>query len=255
MQRGLVLALLATGCGAASTSSPSFDRTVGLACTSNAQCDVTGTGRNACSSTALTTLPTPVCVGLSCTPGTGSTPAPCDDGRGACVNTGSGHLCLPACAFGNGGGATGCAGKARCEPTSVATTAGTGYCAAACTADADCHGLFCQVETGQCVAAHAAYSKSVGSLCTNLDVTNGTCLCQLGVTSNSGYCTSVCTTGAASCTAGFSCDPGLSASYSSMPSGLFGLCLKNCATNLDCSGLGSSCVQDGGGVSMVCKPY
>jgi hypothetical protein len=66
------LLTLAAGCGSsASSSGPSIDRTVGLACTTKTQCDVTGGGHNACSSTSLPVYPAPVCIGLSCTLGSG----------------------------------------------------------------------------------------------------------------------------------------------------------------------------------------
>jgi len=70
----------------------------------------------------------------------------------------------------------------------------------------------------------------------------------------SGYCTSLCTTGAGSCPTGFTCDPERPTSFPGLASGLNGICTKNCASNPDCSGLGSLCIQDGGGIPMTCVP-
>jgi hypothetical protein len=249
------------------------DHTTGLGCVDDTTCDVTGAGVNRCSNGTFsigTLYPTPVCIGVSCDPGDGTSIMGCDDDLGVCLATSTSGICLPACAFGNSGAApTGCIGKDVCNvlgwgKDATGTLQGVGYCFGGCVVDADCtKGDQCQRESGLCVKTKIVYTKTLGTACTDLDAkAPAKCECLYLTSTNKGYCSTFCKVGdtATACPATYTCSPALpttdpadgSALFSVDPGGMAGNCLKNCTVDADCTALNSICKTTASG--KVCYP-
>lgn len=245
---------------------PLTDRTTGLTCVSDRDCDKTDAGINVCSEGAFSggaSNPTSVCIGKSCDVGDGTTIMGCDGDLGVCLSAGSGSICLPACTFDDSTAAPrGCVGKNVCNVygfgrDDMMRTVGTGYCFGGCKVDADCPGTNkCQKEDGRCVTVPVVYVKSPGAACTVADsMSPAKCNCGYSNPEGRGYCITTCRFGeAGACGTGFSCDPGLPKTkvvaedivFTAVPTGLAGACLKNCATDADCVGLNAHCDENAG---------
>ena len=244
---------------------PASENTVGTVCKDDATCDPLGTGDNKCASDTFSfgsLYPTPVCIGLNCDPGSGTTVMPCDNGLGICLSTGGGGggICLPVCKFDDTGAApTGCIGKDACNVFTFGSDPATGkpnaagYCFGGCTADADCSLGKCQKESGLCVKTVVSYSKTVGTPCSRPDAQRN-CECLFSGTTDKGYCSQFCHagdgTGAATCPTGFTCsaslpttDPSGAPLFTTTPKGAAGYCLKSCATDADCTALNAKCTD------------
>ncbi|MBI2392853.1 MAG: hypothetical protein HYV09_24930 [Deltaproteobacteria bacterium] len=239
---------------------------VGTACTTSAACDPTGAGVGICSSQFAppdTLDPSPSCMALACEGGSADVGKSCGlGGAGLCIPGGAKGHCLDKCTFGSTGAASGCLGKTGCRPWSWTRVGGgvtgTGYCSAGCGADADCSaGQKCQTESGYCVATVTTYPKAVGATCT----ASSECACRINALSGLGYCVKACKTGdaTAGCPTGFTCDPGLPATdtggalFSGVPSGLLGICWKNCTTDAECTPLGGHCESNTATGVKVCR--
>ncbi|GAC1560438.1 MAG: hypothetical protein NVS3B10_18720 [Polyangiales bacterium] len=257
--------------GPAGDGSVAAENTTGNKCAANAECDPLGTGDDKCSNGLFksgTLYPTPVCIGVTCDPGAGTTIMACDNNKGVCLSTGSGGICLPVCGFDNSTAApTGCQGKDGCNVYGWGKDAtsgklnGVGYCFGGCSADADCTGGDkCQKESGLCVKAPIAYTKAVGDACLNTDA-GKTCECLYSNKTNKGYCSQACQVGTAGvCGTGYSCsallpkvDTSGAALFSKSPAGISGYCMKNCATDADCTALNGTCQDTTDG--KVCSPF
>ena len=233
--------------------------TTGLACTSDAVCDPAATGRAICSSNLYppdTTDPNPVCVGTECPASTSGAIVHCDGARGLCLDDGAAGTCSPICTYGtSGGAATGCVGKDACNPYGVEAVSGgkkgIGFCSGGCAADADCTaGDHCQKEFGDCVKTLTVFPKRLGDACND----GGQCQCAIDATGN-GYCVSFCKVAdpTATCPSGFTCDPGLlKPDFTAVPSGVAGVCLKNCTGDADCTALHATCDAQGATGVKVC---
>jgi len=229
---------------------------VGTTCTTNAECDPAGSMVGICSNNADppdTIDPTPTCMARACA----TTGAACGAGGGGiCV---PGNRCVDSCAFGSSGAATGCAGKTVCNVYSFTRDGGggkgVGSCRGGCLADGDCTaGQKCQVEDGVCVQTLVTYPNAFGTSCTS----SSDCRCQHGL-SKPGYCSKYCITGGAACPSGYTCDPGLPKNdttgvlFTSVPTGLAGDCLKNCANDGDCTPYGGHCETNSVTGVKVCR--
>jgi hypothetical protein len=248
------------------SGSTTADGTVGNACTTDTQCDVTGRKVNKCTSDAFpagTLMPSPVCIGTSCDPGDGTTILACDNGKGACLAVRNGGICVQACTFASDGAAPqGCTGKNACNVLGYGANQqgaleGVGFCLGGCAADADCTGGDkCDLLTGLCLKTVTPPTKKVGDACTAQDTA---CNCLAGA-SNAGYCSQFCKVGGNTCTTGFVCSAELPKTsgdggvlFTQQPTGIAGTCLKTCATDADCTALGAKCnLNDASG--KVCVP-
>ena len=263
----------------ADTGAVDHGKTTGRACSSNADCDVTGDGINQCSEAyfaAGSLYPTPVCIGTECDPGTDSTKLmSCDGNTGWCLDYGTYRRCYAQCQFSLTDGATptGCVGKDVCQWLGTSTDAsggkhGVGDCFGGCIADGDCPtGEVCQREYGECVKPAKKWSATLplGSPCTVADRGTATisprCDCWLDPKVGKGYCSTFCRMGdSGGCPLGFTCDAQLPATdstgapeFTAAPRGLAGACLKNCTTDSDCTSLGGYCDQRVGTGRKTCQ--
>lgn len=236
--------------------------TTGNPCASDDECDLTGEGINLCARGLFSdgsVYPNPVCIGIECDPGGGTTPARCDGERGLCLptSTSGDGICLPACTYaGDGFPPKGCIGKNACfpyfnQPDPMVGMKGVGFCLGGCTVDADCAaaGERCQVETGYCVRTVVPYTKKLGEKCTEADV-EPPAKCNCMYEGGSGYCTVACRTATSSCPTGFWCDAQLPPTFGKVPAGLLGSCLKSCTTDADCPA--GRCEQHAGVPGKTC---
>ena len=227
-----------------------FDGTTGQACHANSDCvgPDGGAGLNVCSIGSLFDISgvkgvqlttTPVCIVRPAATGGNCDPAPAGDPQGSSVHFCDGPdqssspglcvaatsppapglgTCLPKCTFGlDGTPATGCVGKAACQPITFTLGAqsgaitGYGVCQGYCQADADCTplgaGYVCQTDIGFCTKTKTTRTKQPGDACSTAGATVP-CNCVTGATSTAGYCTTTCVVGGASCPTGFVCDNG-----------------------------------------------
>jgi hypothetical protein len=151
-----------------------------------------------------------------------------------------------------------CPSGSKCDP-------GLQYCVHACTTDANCKSKWstgpanwkCNVARGAC---ELYYDKTTGDTCATKD----DCLiCYKTTAAPSGTCSNFCTTGGtAACKAGFSCDSLLDATnsmgapmftFTTVPAGISGLCLRNCAADTECLAT-EQCVASAGMTQKTCKP-
>jgi hypothetical protein len=261
-----------------SPDGPGDPYTVGQLCSGDGDCVGGGPNPPQCSSSLTPGFPNDVCVEYGCNAGDGTTVPPCGNGTGWCLSTGVGQpgLCLPRCSFdANGNFTSTCAGKDACsyylyQYDSTGRPEGLGYCYGGCTRDADCQsGLHCQIESGLCTTTLTKYPLAIGASCTDLDSQNGRCVClYTGTTTPSaGYCSQTCrmgtTGGAGACPSGFTCDgfvpktdPASGTTlFTKVPTGLQGYCLKNCASDSDCSAYGGWCYATAGTAAKTCQFY
>lgn len=245
------------------------NKTTGSRCANDTACNPCGDGANVCTAGAFSGdsfFPTNVCIARQCDPGMDSLITECDGRTGVCLAvSGGGGICLPSCQFSDDGAAPkGCEGSNGCNvygwglDTTSKTIIGVGYCFGGCRTDADCaeaNGNKCQTESGLCVRAPVVYTKTIGSACTDTDLSRDVCNCIYTNADRAGYCTKVCRYGEASeCPTGFTCDPGLPMTalfpddvvFTKAPSGMLGSCLKNCTTDADCAGLNAYCAENAG---------
>ena len=186
-----------------------------------------------------------------------------------CLSTSSGGICLPVCEFGDSAAApTGCIGKNKCNvygwgKDDAGKLVAVGYCFGGCMADADCPtGNKCQKEDGLCVKAPATYTKTPGTACTDADAkAPAKCNCLYTTADKAGYCANTCYFGESTCGTGFTCDTGLPKNklfaddtvFTAAPKGLAGYCLKNCASDADCTGLNAYCGETAGTGQKTCQ--
>ncbi|HSY20476.1 MAG TPA: hypothetical protein VK841_00070 [Polyangiaceae bacterium] len=260
-----------------------YDGTVGMPCASDADCQPAGGPGVAICSLSLTptVYPTPVCMLLTCNPGTDNLIHYCDgpddpSSPGICIQVSSTQsLCLPQCVFAaDGSTALGCNGHDACSfyGAGVGTNnevIGVGYCWGACTADADCpSGSSCQTNQGECVTTPTTPTKALGQACTDADNTSGACLCDVDLSSTAanppGLCTQFCQVGLTSdaCPSGYVCQafepntltgstagtstPG----FTTQNTGLLGLCEAACTAGDGGGGSGEAdASSDEGGVT------
>ena len=245
------------------------EETVGERCTDEVTCDPRRTGANFCSNdgsfTYGTLYPQPLCLGRVCDPGPDlSTGAPCDDGLGVCVATGTlSGVCLPRCTFdGSGAPAAGCPDLDPCAPYAWSVddggaVKGVGYCTAGCLKDADCtHGDRCQADQGYCVTHSFPRTFAIGDPCfAASNPPEVECNCLFAPSGGDGYCTQFCLVDdtRTTCPSGFVCTAGLpSPTFAKEPKGAAGNCLKTCATDADCAPINAKCVLTPEG--EVCVP-
>lgn len=255
--------------GGGDTGTPA-NKTTGKKCTAatgDEDCDPLGLTTSVCTSGAFggsSLYPTNVCIQTECDPGDGTKIEGCDGDTGVCLSTGMGGICLPVCEFKDSADKpTGCEGNNACnvygwgKDTTTMATIGVGYCFAGCKADADCSdGQKCQKEEGTCVKAVIAYSKTVGTACTDADQkAPAKCNCIYTTADKAGYCSHFCRVGETGfCGTGFSCDSGLPKTklrdddtvFAAAPAGMAGSCLKNCTSDADCTGLNAHCDENAG---------
>jgi hypothetical protein len=249
----------------ANTDAGNDPGSTGLACNADSECDPRAAGDAApfCSTSLAggSLYPAPVCLGMPCDPGDGSTIRECDRGTGVCLDSEEGGICLPNCGFDDSGAApVGCVEGNGCNvygwgAREDGTVIGVGYCFGGCRSDADCKrtGERCQVEDGLCRKTVVAYPKKIGDACTQTATSNPGCNC-LAARTGQGYCSSVCRFGSDSCPMGFSCDTGLPKNklladdivFAKAPAGMMAFCLKNCTSDADCTGLNSYCDESAG---------
>lgn len=229
--------------------------TVGKACFSSDECDVTGEGIYVCARDVFSEgalYPTPVCIGVECEPGAG--PTPCG-GEGICLSTSGGGICLPRCVYNASGAApTGCLGKNLCWPYGKRDgTNWWGYCFGGCAVDADCPaGNRCERHSATCVKTPSVPTKPIGAPCTEADSKSNACQCLYSGGAASGYCSEVCRYGTSSCPTGYDCDPMIPlGEMSKLPIGLGAYCLKRCASDGECAP-GSRCEQHAGMSFKTC---
>jgi hypothetical protein len=232
--------------------------TVGLRCNDDRTCDPIGSGANFCSNDGSfswgSLYPEPVCLGRVCDPGPDlASGAPCDDGRGVCVATGSfSGVCLPRCTFdGSGAPAVGCSDLNPCSPYAWSTDAtgavhGVGFCTAGCLTDADCtNGDRCQTDQGYCVTHPFPRTFAVGDACfAASNPPEVECNCLFAPSGGDGYCTQFCLVDDArtTCPGGFVCTAGLpGATFAKEPKGAAGYCLKTCASDAECAAINAKC--------------
>ena len=257
-----------------------YDNTVGLPCHADSDSQPAGgPGVAVCSTSAFNgaVFPTPVCVILTCNPGTDGFAHFCDGpdqpgSPGFClpVGTNGGGVCLPACAaLADGSSPQGCTGKDYCVVAAFATntmtnqSVGLGYCFGGCTADADCpSGNHCQTNVGICSLTVTPPTKTVGTACTSADngsaTTPATCNCLVNSNTNSGYCSQFCVVGSATaaCPTGYLCDSFLptqltdqtgatAPGFTVQNPGLLGTCAATCTTPDASTGCpaGSTCTS------------
>jgi hypothetical protein len=264
---------------------------VGELCGVDGDCIGAASGTGFCSNDAFLAgplNPTAVCMQYdTCTPDA-TTSVLCDGSRGICLDpgsTGTGE-CRPLCKFSTSGTySTPCAGKNACSLEYTfddgAGVAAYGQCVGGCTADSDCpsgskcdaHDQSCYVtcatdtdcttawsgapSTWKCDTTKGActfkYPKAFGASCT----TSTDCPCLKGTTASSGLCTKTCVTGstapAIACGTGYTCDALLPTTFTTQPSGVSGLCVKNCTSATDCP-TGMTCAASGGLTQKTCRP-
>jgi hypothetical protein len=239
-------------------SAPSaYDGTVGRRCSSDSECvGKNGPGTNRCSNDAFVAgplLPTPVCVGPACDPGTDGNLHYCDgpdgpESLGVCFDLGTGTgVCLPKCTVATDGStARGCAGKDVCNVYGEDATGAVGYCFGGCTRSADCPtGSTCDPSNGLCEASPPTAALALGQACM-ANAPNPGCNCFGNLTTGVGYCTQFCITGsaAAACPTGYVCDStealgGSMDAGAALPGfavqtpGLAGSCLVACGSGAD----------------------
>ncbi|MBL8717850.1 MAG: hypothetical protein JNL79_17860 [Myxococcales bacterium] len=148
---------------------PPSEKPFGKACTSDSDCDVTGSGLGHCTNRVyrLTPLnPTSICIdvdlggGDACDPGDGTSVALCEGDLGLCTRAGSDpSLCQQLCTVDDRGlMTTACVGKNACNPYAIGKDfAGKsllfGYCQGGCATDADCPGpAVCDPIRNLCLA-------------------------------------------------------------------------------------------------------
>jgi hypothetical protein len=78
------------------------------------------------------------------------------------------------------------------------------------------------------------------------------CNCVANPSLDTGYCARACSVGE-SCGAGHACDPMLPTSFTTLPKGAAGSCLKLCTKDSDCL-TGTVCRQSGGIAGKTCQP-
>jgi hypothetical protein len=242
------------------------DKTTGLTCMSDDDCDKMACGVNICTEGAFggdSLYPSNTCIGRECDPGAGTTIEGCDGDTGVCLPITGGGICLPVCEFKDSAAPpTGCIGKNACNvygwgKAMDMSTIGIGYCFGGCKIDTDCPtGNKCQKEDGLCKKTLDVYTKTVGQACTDVDAKDpAKCNCQYTTAEKMGYCTQVCRFGESGvCGTGFSCDVGLPKTklmdddtvFTAVPAGMQGNCLKNCTTDADCAGLNAHCDENAG---------
>ena len=229
-------------------------RLAGKPCGTTVDCDPGGTSGAQC----LTAAPTPMCYGAKCSPASVEpTLSPCPD-DGVCLDDGAGGgICVPLCYFDGKSSdlAQGCLGKNACWFVGTAIIGGKGYaygrCEGRCGSDVDCpSGTLCQND-GACVVAPKVYAGAIGDAC--LDTDDGTkCACVWGLGTKMGYCSKFCRVGDGSCPSGYTCDADVPASFTTVPAGVLGNCLKDCGGDGDCTN--AFCEQHAAVATKTCQP-
>jgi hypothetical protein len=250
-------------------TSPGEDGTIGKPCRSKSDCELYAPDDKACSnmlSVKGSYSPSPFCIG-TCDITDLSQLESCDGNRGICIGATVGKgagSCRPRCTFTDSGLVDGCIGKNACRyeavsKTSAGKTFGTGYCVAACRADADCPADEA-CAFGNCLKKENVIPKirALGQACQNGGTQECSCLYNgSGPDTGKGYCIDFCVTGE-SCGAGFFCSARLrgaqdpSYPFSAQANGLAGYCMKTCTIDADCAETFSTCKDFAGG--KVCKP-
>ncbi len=248
----------------------SYDDTVGQPCSSDTTCDVTGLGDTRCAMGAFggdSLYPNPVCIGVSCDPGDGTSVMSCDGINGVCLATSSGGICLPACDFDGTSGYKpyGCTGKDACNAygwgndSTTGKLIGVGYCYGGCFSDADCpSGERCQREEGVCKKTLDTYTKPIGTACNKGDTD---CFCLYATSTSNGYCSAFCKMDESGwCPSGYTCDAMLPKTdtsgatlFTKAPATMAGYCLKNCTTDADCTALNGFCKEMAGTGRKTCQ--
>ena len=242
--------------------------TTGKPCVDDATCDPAHTGENVCTAhhfSALGTLyPSPMCVGRECEPGPlGARPLSCDGDHGICV--GDGALvgsCLPRCSFDPTSPARGCPRGTLCTPSWVerdasGTVHGEGWCAPACTTDAECFGGdHCLVDEGLCIGIPITRTFVIGVRCdAYANPPEVECNCMHDQGTGVGMCTARCTVGdpKTACPDGFLCTTAVTrVLFSAEPTGVAAHCLPTCTSDGDCSVYAGRCAE--GPTGKTCVP-
>jgi hypothetical protein len=186
-----------------------------------------------------------------------TTVQPCDGDKGVCLPAvGGTTFCVPVCTFTDSTTApSGCLAGDACVMLGFdpASKSGVGFCYGGCQRDADCKGgRVCQTETLLCVGTLATYTLAEGAPCAKADGSDAQCNCNEGATSAAGYCVHGCQFGVTTCDAGYTCDPSLPASATSVPFSMYGNCLATCTTDGDCKN--AKCIRHGGMSVSTCDP-
>ncbi|MBL8716704.1 MAG: hypothetical protein JNL79_11945 [Myxococcales bacterium] len=205
----------------------------GTTCGTDDECDPLGEGDRFCT----TRDPARFCASNR---GCDKVLDPCLEGLGICMSEGGALTCRPRCTFAAGGPALGCLAGVACVPVSGAD----GYCFGGCVGA--CALGLCQRETGLCVGKLGDYARAPLAPCRADE--GALCVCTTGASTKAGYCTTACLTGGGDgCVAGTAC-VSLGLDLEPAPTGLSGRCLKKCATEGDCVGLSSTCIEG------TCRP-
>ena len=166
------------------------------------------------------------------------------------LNNTEAGICLPQCAFGGGGPASGCIGNDVCNAYGIAAPVapgtsvpgGLGYCFGGCLENSECPaGTKCQTDEGICVAVPVPPTIPVGGPCTLDDDTTQTCNCAYGP-SEGGYCTTFCIAGQSGCPSAWVCETyEPTPAFTTPTAGMGGQCAPSCADGgAACPG-GSKC--------------
>ena len=242
--------------------------TVGTPCLDDGVCDPARTGDNICTShgySALGTLyPIPMCVGAECDPAPVGTPLiACDGGKGVCVADGTlVGSCLPGCDFDDATAARGCPKGTLCSPSfyerEVATGAvkADGWCAPACTTDADCFGTdHCLVDEGLCIGIPITRVYTIGARCdAYANPPEIECNCFHDPVTGVGVCTQRCDPLDATtlCPSGYLCTTALpKALFPTEPRGVVAQCLPTCTKDEDCAIFVGHCAEGPSGKTCV----
>jgi len=223
---------------------PPTDKTTGLACMSDDDCDKTLAGVAHCSNAvyAIGPLnPTAVCLQFDssgadvCTPTDDMTIHFCDGNLGLCTKSGTNPAsCDPMCIMNaDGTFAQACAGKNACNTEAFGTDSMTmkvsliGTCQGGCSVDGDCPtgskcdpvqrfcAKTCTADTDckftgapayyKCDTTHGACTFKYPKVLGDTCATKDDCLCFKNTTEANGYCIDLCKTGD-TCASGFTCD-------------------------------------------------
>ncbi len=202
------------------------EETVGKACTTTADCNVTGSKNdNICSAGAYgmsggsDIFGSPVCIQVGCTYDPVNLGANFCDSNGTntpgyCYQNGTNTECRPACQYDSNTITTPCQGTGNVchasdfgRDTTTNAVSAIGTCSGGCTKDSECTGAGqkCQVEFGFCVASASfqTFPKKIGQPCMAGGETDE-CACIAlpdGADKNKGVCSFSCVTGAAGDTA------------------------------------------------------
>lgn len=272
---------------------PTTDKTTGLPCTNDDDCDKTGDGIAHCTDALYRggpVDPTSICIQFDspdvCTPTDATAVRLCDGDRGLCTRDGDSlAVCAGMCILrADGTWEKPCAGKNGCNVRKVDEAAGGvtrlfGTCGGGCTADLDCPSASlcdptyracltaCTVDADcrkmwpaapsswGCDVARGACAYAYAKKLGDPCTTKDDCLCFQGAGAAGGTCVTMCRPGD-DCGAGFTCDalvPEDRFTFATQPKELVGRCLRDCTSDTDCATT-ETCARSAGLAQKTCRP-